>query len=69
MGYEGKVENDVRKVRFCVDVKSSDMLSHGGRELPKKPTEIRITRDSETILVSDKFGDVFRSGKHRFSFL
>ncbi|TCD69470.1 tRNA (guanine-N(7)-)-methyltransferase non-catalytic subunit trm82 [Steccherinum ochraceum] len=30
------------------------------RELPKKPTEIRITQDSETILVSDKFGDVFR---------
>ncbi|KAH8103828.1 WD40-repeat-containing domain protein [Cristinia sonorae] len=30
------------------------------RELPKKPTEVRITQDSETILVSDKFGDVFR---------
>jgi tRNA (guanine-N(7)-)-methyltransferase subunit TRM82 len=30
------------------------------RELPKKPTEIRFTQDSQTILVSDKFGDVFR---------
>ncbi|KAI0796052.1 WD40-repeat-containing domain protein [Abortiporus biennis] len=29
------------------------------RELPKKPTEIRLTRDGQTILVSDKFGDVF----------
>ncbi|KAI0929670.1 hypothetical protein AcW1_007041 [Taiwanofungus camphoratus] len=29
------------------------------RELPKKPTEMRFTRDGQTILVSDKFGDVF----------
>ena len=30
------------------------------RELPKKPTEIAFTLDGQTILVSDKFGDVFR---------
>ena len=32
-----------------------------GRELPKKPTELGFTRDGQTIVVSDKFGDVFRS--------
>ena len=30
------------------------------RELPKKPTEVAFTRDGLTIIVSDKFGDVFR---------
>ncbi|KAK7687287.1 hypothetical protein QCA50_009792 [Cerrena zonata] len=29
------------------------------RELPKKPTDIRLVQDSQTILVSDKFGDIF----------
>ncbi|KAI0310719.1 WD40-repeat-containing domain protein, partial [Amylostereum chailletii] len=29
------------------------------RELPKKPTQILFTQDSQTILVADKFGDVF----------
>ncbi|CAL1715501.1 unnamed protein product [Somion occarium] len=29
------------------------------RELPKKPTNIRLTRDAKHILVSDKFGDIF----------
>ncbi|KAF8637615.1 hypothetical protein AX17_002684 [Amanita inopinata Kibby_2008] len=29
------------------------------RELPKKPTTIIFTKDAQTILVSDKFGDVF----------
>ena len=29
-------------------------------ELPKKPTEVSFTRDGQTIVVSDKFGDVFR---------
>ncbi len=33
------------------------------RELPKKPTEIRVTQDGQTIVVSDKFGDIFRSSK------
>ncbi|KAG6902580.1 hypothetical protein C0995_014587 [Termitomyces sp. Mi166 len=31
------------------------------RELPKRPTSILFTADAKTILVSDKFGDVFRS--------
>ncbi|TFY83186.1 hypothetical protein EWM64_g822 [Hericium alpestre] len=30
-----------------------------GRELPKKPTQISFTRNEQTILVSDKFGDIF----------
>ncbi|KAF9454240.1 hypothetical protein P691DRAFT_443001 [Macrolepiota fuliginosa MF-IS2] len=29
------------------------------RELPKRPTSLAFTKDSQTILVSDKFGDVF----------
>ncbi len=29
------------------------------RELPKRPTGLEFTKDSQTILVSDKFGDVF----------
>ncbi|KAI0060716.1 WD40 repeat-like protein [Artomyces pyxidatus] len=29
------------------------------RELPKKPTQIAFTRDGKTIVVADKFGDVF----------
>ncbi|TBU30168.1 WD40 repeat-like protein [Dichomitus squalens] len=29
------------------------------RELPKKPTEVAFTRDGQTIVISDKFGDVF----------
>jgi hypothetical protein len=30
------------------------------RELPKKPTQIGFTHSGDTILVADKFGDVFR---------
>ncbi|KAH9059106.1 WD40 repeat-like protein [Lactarius vividus] len=30
------------------------------RELPKKPTQIAFTRSGHTIVVADKFGDVFR---------
>lgn len=37
------------------------MALQNHRELPKKPTQIRLTKDDQTILVSDKFGDVFRS--------
>ena len=29
-------------------------------ELPKKPTSMQFTADGQTILVSDKFGDIFR---------
>jgi hypothetical protein len=31
-----------------------------GSELPKRPTDVLFTKDGETILVGDKFGDVFR---------
>ncbi|OBZ66832.1 tRNA (guanine-N(7)-)-methyltransferase non-catalytic subunit TRM82 [Grifola frondosa] len=34
------------------------------RELPKRPTEIRFTRDGQTILVADKFGDIFSYPLH-----
>ncbi|KAL5531395.1 hypothetical protein ACEPAG_4272 [Sanghuangporus baumii] len=30
------------------------------KEAPKKPTDVCLTRDGQTILVSDKFGDVHR---------
>lgn len=36
--------------------------SVGSSELPKRPTAIQFTADSQKILVSDKFGDVFRQG-------
>ena len=29
-------------------------------ELPKRPTSMQFTADGQIILVSDKFGDVFR---------
>ncbi|PCH44155.1 hypothetical protein WOLCODRAFT_164948 [Wolfiporia cocos MD-104 SS10] len=34
------------------------------RELPKKPTDISFTRDGQTIVVSDKFGDIFTYPLH-----
>ena len=34
-------------------------MINGVRELPKKPTGIQFTRDGQTLLVSDKFGDIF----------
>ena len=34
------------------------------RDLPKRPTSLSLTKDGQTILVSDKFGDVFRWAKH-----
>jgi len=30
------------------------------RELPKKATNVAFTADAQTLLVSDKFGDIFR---------
>ena len=34
------------------------------RELPKKPTTIKYTQNSSTIIVSDKFGDIFSYPLH-----
>ncbi|KAJ7231880.1 WD40-repeat-containing domain protein [Mycena haematopus] len=34
------------------------------RELPKKPTALAFTRDGQTILSSDKFGDIFSYDLH-----
>ncbi|KAJ6565973.1 WD40-repeat-containing domain protein [Mycena sp. CBHHK59/15] len=34
------------------------------RELPKKPTSLVFTKNGQTILASDKFGDVFRYDLH-----
>ncbi|KAI0684011.1 WD40-repeat-containing domain protein [Cytidiella melzeri] len=47
-------EDKQLKVWRLVDLK---LLNE--RELPKKPTEVHFTRDGQTILVSDKFGDIF----------
>ncbi|KAI9447148.1 WD40 repeat-like protein [Russula earlei] len=38
-------------------IDSLQLLSE--REIPKKPTQILITRSGQTIVVADKFGDVF----------
>ncbi|TRM65524.1 WD40-repeat-containing domain protein [Schizophyllum amplum] len=35
-----------------------------GRELPKKATDVRFTQDGQTIIVADKFGDVFAYPLH-----
>jgi hypothetical protein len=40
-----------------VELNRKDFIA---RELPKKPTSVMFTKDSHTIIVSDKFGDVFR---------
>ncbi|KAI0033902.1 WD40-repeat-containing domain protein [Vararia minispora EC-137] len=34
------------------------------RELPKKPMQVLFTRDGQTVLVADKFGDVFSYPLH-----
>ncbi|KZP30627.1 WD40 repeat-like protein [Athelia psychrophila] len=34
------------------------------RELPKKPTGIEFTKDGQTLVVSDKFGDIFSYPLH-----
>ncbi|THH06557.1 hypothetical protein EW146_g9578 [Bondarzewia mesenterica] len=39
------------------DIDGLKLLSE--RELPKKPTQVRFVNKGQTILVSDKFGDVF----------
>jgi tRNA (guanine-N(7)-)-methyltransferase subunit TRM82 len=44
--------------RFSSSVRSR--LTVTRREIPKKPTQILFTRSGRTILVADKFGDVFR---------
>ncbi|EPQ56592.1 WD40 repeat-like protein [Gloeophyllum trabeum ATCC 11539] len=44
------------------DTESLKVLSE--RELPKKPTEVRFTKDGQTILTADKFGDIFSYPLH-----
>ena len=43
---------------------SADVSLTCNRELPKKPTGIRFLGDGQTILVSDKFGDIFSYPLH-----
>ncbi|KAF9461233.1 WD40-repeat-containing domain protein [Collybia nuda] len=38
------------------------------RQLPKRPTKVAFTADGQTILVADKFGDIFRCGSYPFQF-
>ncbi|KAK0467180.1 WD40 repeat-like protein [Desarmillaria tabescens] len=40
-------------------VGNGDLKVASERELPKKPTNVAFTADGQTILVSDKFGDIF----------
>ena len=52
-----------RYVRACPFYLSSSVylrLSDGRREIPKKATQILFTCSGRTIVVADKFGDVFR---------
>ena len=35
-------------------------VSNVHREIPKKPSQVLFTRSGRTIVVADKFGDVFR---------
>ncbi|KAH9893323.1 WD40-repeat-containing domain protein [Cubamyces lactineus] len=53
---------DDKKLKVWQLVDELKLLSE--RELPKKPTEIGFTRDGQTIVVSDKFGDVFSYPLH-----
>ncbi|KAK0501447.1 WD40 repeat-like protein [Armillaria luteobubalina] len=38
---------------------NGDLKVASERELPKKPTSVAFTADGQTIMVSDKFGDIF----------
>ncbi|KAK0489084.1 WD40 repeat-like protein [Armillaria novae-zelandiae] len=40
-------------------VRNGDLKVASERELPKKPTSVAFTANGQTILVSDKFGDIF----------
>lgn len=42
----------------CSIMKLKEILLNISRDAPKKPTCLRLTKDGQTILVSDKFGDV-----------
>ncbi|KAI0773221.1 hypothetical protein BD413DRAFT_540191 [Trametes elegans] len=53
---------DDKKLKVWLVGEDFKLLSE--RELPKKPTEIGFTRDGQTIIVSDKFGDVFSYPLH-----
>lgn len=52
-----------RYARVCPFYLTSSVylrLSDARREIPKKATQILFTRSGRTIVVADKFGDVFR---------
>ncbi|KAI5895290.1 nucleotide-binding domain-containing protein [Schizophyllum commune H4-8] len=53
--------SDDKRLRVW-EVESLKLLSE--RELPKKATSVLFTQDGQTILVSDKFGDVFAYPLH-----
>ncbi|KAI0675915.1 WD40-repeat-containing domain protein [Trametes maxima] len=53
---------DEKKLRVWQVRDELKLLSE--RELPKKPTEIGFTHDGQTIVVSDKFGDIFSYSLH-----
>ncbi|KAM5544290.1 hypothetical protein V8D89_001950 [Ganoderma adspersum] len=53
---------DDKKLKVWKVAETLELLSE--RELPKKPTDVAFTRDRQTIVVSDKFGDVFSYPLH-----
>ncbi|KAI0741370.1 WD40-repeat-containing domain protein [Daedaleopsis nitida] len=48
---------DDKKLKVWTLADTPELTSE--RELPKKPTEVAFTGDGQTIVTSDKFGDVF----------
>ncbi|KAI1788151.1 WD40 repeat-like protein [Ganoderma leucocontextum] len=53
---------DDKKLKIWKVADNLELLNE--RELPKKPTEVSFTRDGQTIIVSDKFGDIFSYPLH-----
>ncbi|KAG8818020.1 tRNA (guanine-N(7)-)-methyltransferase non-catalytic subunit trm82 [Serendipita sp. 399] len=49
---------DEQKMLNVLDL-DSNLTTTSSRELPKKANQIIVTKDGQTILVADKFGDVF----------
>lgn len=58
---DGLKSVNARYVRFwTIPVNGIQILQKILREVPKKPTQLLFSHDGQTILVSDKFGDVYR---------
>jgi hypothetical protein len=56
-GYIGRPQFKVHRFTSCISL--SLIVERIFRELPKKANQALLTDDGQTILVADKFGDVF----------